>query len=101
MLNIAIVGTGIIGNSHIKAIQELQDCRLCALCDVNEEVVAELASQHNVPYFLDYKQIPGSVDFYGSFSNVGVVNTIYFVRLSALLSAASIFLAKFSWPTCS
>ena len=62
MLNIAIVGTGIIGNSHIKAIQELQDCRLCALCDVNEEVVAELASQHNVPYFLDYKQIPGSVD---------------------------------------
>ena len=62
MLNIAIVGTGIIGNSHIKAIQELQDCRLCALCDVNEEVVAELSSQHNVPYFLDYKQIPGSVD---------------------------------------
>lgn len=62
MLNIAIVGTGIIGNSHIQAIQELDSCRLCALCDVNEAVVAELAAEHNVPYFLDYKDIPDSVD---------------------------------------
>ena len=39
MIKIAIVGTGIIGLDHIKAISQIEECSLCALCDVNEEVV--------------------------------------------------------------
>ncbi len=60
MLNIAIVGTGIIGLSHIEAMEKSSSCRLCALCDVNEEVVKNLAKEKNVPYFIDYKDIPSS-----------------------------------------
>ena len=31
MIKIAVVGTGIIGMSHLRAIKESQDCVLCAL----------------------------------------------------------------------
>ena len=60
MLNIAIVGTGIIGLSHITAMEKSNSCRLSAICDVNEEVVKSLAKEKNVPYFLDYHDIPSS-----------------------------------------
>ena len=62
MIKIAIVGTGIIGVEHIKAISEVEGCCLCALCDVNEDVVKKLSEEYNVPYFTDYKDIPSSVD---------------------------------------
>ncbi len=62
MLKIAIVGTGIIGLSHIEAIKKLDSCKLVALCDLNEEKVKKLAEENNVPYFIDYKDIPKSVD---------------------------------------
>lgn len=62
MLKIAIVGTGIIGLSHIKAIKQLSCCKLCALCDLNEEKVKALAAENNVPYFTDYKDIPSKTD---------------------------------------
>ena len=62
MIKIAIVGTGIIGVDHIKAISQVEDASLCALCDVNEEVVKKLSEEYNVPYFTDYKNIPGSID---------------------------------------
>ena len=62
MIKIAIVGTGIIGVEHIKAISQVEDACLCALCDVNEEVVKKLSEEYNVPYFTDYKDIPSNVE---------------------------------------
>jgi len=62
MINIAIVGTGIIGLSHINAIKKVEGCRLTALCDVKEDVVKPLAEECGVPYFLNYKDIPGNVE---------------------------------------
>jgi len=62
MIKIAVVGTGIIGMSHLRAIKESQDCVLCALCDVNEAKVKKLAEEYQVPYFLDYHDIPGKVE---------------------------------------
>ncbi|MBQ4527040.1 MAG: Gfo/Idh/MocA family oxidoreductase [Clostridia bacterium] len=62
MLKIAVVGTGIIGISHLEMMEKTDSCSLCALCDVNEAQVKELAKEKNVPYFTDYKEIPSSVD---------------------------------------
>lgn len=62
MIRIAVVGTGSIGMSHLQAIKESQDCVLCALCDINEVKVKELAEEYQVPYFLDYHDIPGKVE---------------------------------------
>lgn len=62
MLNIAIIGLGNIGKSHIKAIPNSKSCRICAVCDSNEELAKQHAEALGVPYFLDYKDIPGGVE---------------------------------------
>lgn len=62
MLKVAIVGTGIIGISHLKAIKNTGVCQLCALCDINEASVKGLAEENQVPYFLDYHDMPGKLD---------------------------------------
>ena len=58
MIKIAVVGTGIIGMSHLEAIKNAGVCELCAVCDVNEEKVKPIAEQYRVPYFTDYREIP-------------------------------------------
>ena len=62
MQKIAIVGTGIIGISHINAIKQIDGCELVCLCDVKEDAVKPLAEENNVPYVLDYKEIPEKFD---------------------------------------
>lgn len=62
MKKIVVVGTGIIGLDHIKAIENSDKFELAALCDLNEGVVSQLAEKYNVPYFLDYHDIPSNVE---------------------------------------
>jgi len=57
MLKIAVIGTGIIGRSHLKAIKQSECCTLCAVCDSNEEAAVTLANEYGVPYFTNYKDI--------------------------------------------
>jgi len=63
MLKIAIVGTGIIVKSHLKGLSQLDDCKLVAVCDINEEKAKSYSEECGVPYFVDYKELPSSVDF--------------------------------------
>ena len=62
MLKIAVVGTGIIGLDHLKAINMSDELELVAVCDLNEEKVKAIAEEYGVPYFLDYKEIPEKTD---------------------------------------
>ena len=62
MLRIAIVGTGSIATAHISAIEKIPECKLVALCDLNEPKVKALSEKFGIPYFLDYKEIPTKVD---------------------------------------
>lgn len=63
MLNIAIVGTGIIAGLHIDAILTNAECRLVALCDINEAKLKELCEKHGVPGTTDYKKLSDIADF--------------------------------------
>lgn len=49
-MQIAVVGTGIIGMDHLAAIADLEDFTLCAVCDINEEKARQVAVQYGVPY---------------------------------------------------
>ena len=62
MLKIAVVGTGIIGLDHLKAIRLSSMLELVAVCDISEEKVRPIAEEYGVPYFLDYKEIPQKTD---------------------------------------
>lgn len=61
-MKIAVVGIGSIGARHLDAIAASQSCTLCGICDINEETVKLYAEKFGVPYFTDYKQIPGNCD---------------------------------------
>ncbi len=63
MLKIAIVGAGLIVRSHLKGLSKLDDCKLVAVCDINEEKAKACSEENGVPYFLDYKELPSKVDF--------------------------------------
>ena len=58
MINIAVIGTGIIGREHLKAVKESRYFNLVAICDVNEEKAKAYSSEYGVPYFTDYRDIP-------------------------------------------
>lgn len=62
MNKIAVIGTGIIGLSHLEAIVATDVFELCAVCDINEEKAKECAEKYQVPYFTDYKEIPEKTD---------------------------------------
>ena len=62
MIKIAVVGTGIIGHTHLAAIDKYDGCSLCAVCDTNEEKAREAAERYGVPYLLDYREIPEKTD---------------------------------------
>lgn len=62
MINIGIIGTGIIGLEHINAIENSDNCRLSAVCDINEASAKEFSEKYNVPYFTDYHKMPGNVE---------------------------------------
>lgn len=61
-LKIAVIGTGIIAGNHLRAIATSESVELCALCDVNKEVVEPLAEKYQVPYFTDYREIVVKTD---------------------------------------
>ncbi|MBE6645214.1 MAG: Gfo/Idh/MocA family oxidoreductase [Ruminococcaceae bacterium] len=63
MLKFAIVGTGIIANRHIEAINSLDEVELVAVCDINEEKAKQYSEDLNVPYSLNYKELPERFDF--------------------------------------
>ena len=60
MLNVALIGTGKMVISDLSSLEKSKTIRLAALCDINEEVVKELSEKYDVPYFLDYHDIPSS-----------------------------------------
>ena len=49
-LKIAVAGAGLIGKTHLKLINESNDCELSAIVDPSPQA-AELAQQYNVPLF--------------------------------------------------
>ena len=53
MIKLGIVGAGIIGKSHSKAIEENNECVLTAVCDTAIERAEEIASAHNAEVYTD------------------------------------------------
>jgi len=62
MIKLGIVGAGIIGKSHSKAIEENGECILTAVCDTAVEKAEEIASVHNAEVYTDYKEMCEKAD---------------------------------------
>ena len=62
MFKIAIVGTGAIAKAHTNAIAAHPELEVACVCDINEERAKSFSDTLGVPYFLNYKDIPSSVE---------------------------------------
>ena len=61
-MKIAVIGTGIISQSHLSAISHYKNFTLCAVCDINEDAAKAYGEKYDVPYFTDYREIPVKTD---------------------------------------
>lgn len=62
--NFGIVGAGLIADFHARAIADIPNAKLVAVCDVVKEKVDEFAKKHSCSPFLDYQEMidKGNVD---------------------------------------
>jgi len=58
-LRVGVIGTGIIGKSHIRRYMEMSDdVKIVAVADLNEKEAKRVAKEHNIPnVFKDYKEL--------------------------------------------
>ncbi|MNO36055.1 putative oxidoreductase YcjS [compost metagenome] len=62
-LKIALIGNGSISESHLKAYHKNPNCKLWAICDVNEERACKTANQYDIPHvYTDYHALLGNPD---------------------------------------
>src|SRR3989344_4326518 len=57
-INIAIIGCGYVSSIHFDSILNISEFNLVGVCDINENKAKIASKMLNVPYFLDYKEIP-------------------------------------------
>lgn len=57
MIRIAVVGLGIIAQSHIKAIEEVDEAELVAVCDIDPEKVRQYSESSHVYGTTDYREL--------------------------------------------
>ena len=60
-LKIGVVGVGHLGSIHAKIYQEIPDCQLLAVCDIEEKRLSELRQSLKVASYSDYKELYGKV----------------------------------------
>ncbi len=61
-LRTAVVGAGKMGSIHAKVYDQLADCELTAIVDVDEKKAKELAEQYGCLAFSDASELIGKVD---------------------------------------
>ena len=61
-LRTAVIGTGALGQHHVRLYHELPSAELVMICDSNKEAAAALAERYQVPFTTNYKECIGAVD---------------------------------------
>lgn len=57
MLNVAVIGVGMMGRHHVRILDELKNSNLVAISDIDERRVKELARKYHVNPYTDYKEM--------------------------------------------
>ena len=57
MFKLALIGCGIIGGSHIEAVDTIDDAKITAVCDISEENLREAIEATGATGYKDYKEM--------------------------------------------
>ena len=58
----AVIGVGMMGTHHARDVNDLQNCELAAVCDVDPARAEACAGEFEVPAFTDYQALLANVD---------------------------------------
>lgn len=58
----AVIGTGYLGRFHAQKYQMLPNAELIGVCDINADACQAVATELQVPAYLDYTQLFGTVE---------------------------------------
>ncbi len=58
----AVIGVGYLGRFHAQKLEQLEDSKLVAVCDVDKTVCDKASKEFNVPGYYDYHELFGQVD---------------------------------------
>ena len=61
-IKMALVGCGHMGRIHLEKLFSFNDIKLAGIADVDTEQVNQLAQQHKVTAFNDYRKLLGNTD---------------------------------------
>ena len=56
-VRIGVIGAGGMGSAHIGFLKDIEEVKLAAVCDVDQEVCETTAVENDVPGFVDYKEL--------------------------------------------
>ena len=90
-IRIAVIGAGLIGRRHIDLVNANPKCKLTAICDPTP-AVAQLANQHNVPYFQRYQALIEQIEVDGPLLPLPILCMFLLALLT--LNEASIYLTR-------
>jgi UDP-N-acetyl-2-amino-2-deoxyglucuronate dehydrogenase len=62
MYNVGIIGCGAIFNRHVLSIKENKNFKLVSICDIDKNLVEDLAKNLNVKAYTDYKEMAKDKD---------------------------------------
>ena len=61
-IKVGVIGVGHLGVRHAQIYQEIQNCSLVGVCDINRTRLNEVSQSLNVTGFTDYKELLDKVD---------------------------------------
>lgn len=61
-VRVGVVGTGSLGQHHVRYYSQMEGVTLAGISDVNEKRLEKFTEQYSVPGFSDYRQLIGRVD---------------------------------------
>jgi UDP-N-acetylglucosamine 3-dehydrogenase len=59
VLNVAVIGVGVMGKTHVRVYSELAEVKLAAVMDINEQLGKEIANKYGTAYYNDIKELIG------------------------------------------
>jgi UDP-N-acetylglucosamine 3-dehydrogenase len=57
VLNVAVIGVGVMGKTHVRVYSELPEVKLVAVMDVNEQLGKEIADKFGITYYNDINEL--------------------------------------------
>ncbi|MBQ2741990.1 MAG: Gfo/Idh/MocA family oxidoreductase, partial [Oscillospiraceae bacterium] len=83
MIKVGLIGCGKISADHVSAFEKLEDAKIVAACDLNEENLSAVVEKTGAKAYKDYKEMLS-----GEKLDLAVITLPHFLHCEATCAAA-------------